>query len=147
MVGKTLLINHLTHWEIGMKKLQVLVLAGLMMGSASVAMAQDAQPQPQGQGGGNRGMNMMMQGITLSAEQQVKMDSIAAKYSRERQAIVADQTIEGPAKRGKVMELMGKQREEIKAILTPEQVTVYEKNIADMQSRMQQGGGQRPPQR
>jgi Spy/CpxP family protein refolding chaperone len=131
-----------------MKKLQVLVLAGLMMGSASVAMAQNPQPQGQGQGGGpNRGMAMMMQGITLTAEQQVKMDSIAAKYQTERQAIVADQTIEGPAKRGKVMELMGKQREEIKAILTAEQKTVYEKNMADMQSRMQQGGGQRPPQR
>ncbi|HET9453186.1 MAG TPA: hypothetical protein VFO66_02785 [Gemmatimonadaceae bacterium] len=136
-----------------MKKLQVLVVAALVVGSASIATAQDPQPQPQGQGqgpggramGGNRGMGMMMQGITLSAEQQVKMDSIAAKTQRERQAVIADQSIEGPAKRGKIMELMTKQQEEIKAILTPEQKTVYEKNIADMQARMQQGGGQRPP--
>jgi Spy/CpxP family protein refolding chaperone len=130
-----------------MKKLQVLVLAGLMMGSASVAVAQDAQPQPQGQGGGNRRVSPTMQGITLNAEQQVKMDSIATKYSALRQAIVADQTIEGPAKRTKVRELLGTMQEEIKCILTTEQKTVYEKNIADMESRMQQGGGQRPPAR
>ncbi len=131
-----------------MKKLQVLVLAGLMMGSASVASAQDAQPQAQGQGqGGTRRVSPTMQGITLNAEQQVKMDSIAAKYSGLRQAIVADQTIEGPAKRTKVRELLGPMQEEIKCILPAEQKTVYEKNIADRVARMQQGGGPRPPQR
>ena len=139
-----------------MKKLQVLVLAALVMGSASVAAAQEPQPQGQGQGqgqramAGNRGQGMLMQGITLSAEQQVKMDSIGAKYSRERQAIVADTAL-GAARREKVRELMGKQQEEIKAILTAEQVTVFEKNVAEMQARMQQmqggGGGQRPPAR
>jgi hypothetical protein len=147
MDGKTLPLNHLTHTENAMKKLQVLVLAGVLMGSASVAMAQDAQPQAQPQARAVRGPSMLLNGITLTAEQQVKMDSVGAKYSTLRQAIVADQTIEGPAKRAKVMELMGKQQEEIKCFLTAEQKTVYEKNIADMQARMQQGGGQRPPQR
>jgi Spy/CpxP family protein refolding chaperone len=128
-----------------MKKLHVLVLAALVMGSATVASAQDAQPQGRGPGGAGRGGNMLMSGITLSAEQQVKMDSLGAKYSTLRQAIMADQTIEGPAKRTKMMELMGKQREEIKCILTAEQNVVYEKNIAEMEARMQQGGGQRPP--
>lgn len=131
-----------------MKKLQVLVVAALLVGSASIATAQDPQPQGQGQGrgmGGNRGMAMMMQGITLTAEQQVKMDSITAKAQRDRQAIMADQSIEGPARRTKIMEMMTKQQDEIKAILTAEQKTVFEKNVADMQARMQQGGGQRPP--
>ena len=131
-----------------MNKLRVLVLAGLVMGSASVAAAQDAQPQPHPQGEGRaRRPSPTMQGITLSADQQVKFDSIAAKYSTLRQAITSDQSIEGPAKRAKVMELMGTMQDEIKCILTSEQKTVYEKNIADMQTRMQQGGGQRPPQR
>ena len=133
-----------------MKKLQVLVVATLLVGSASIATAQDPQPQGQGQGQGGptrvRGMGMLMQGITLTAEQQVKMDTIAARTQVQRQAVISDQSIEGPAKRAKIMELMNKQQEEIKAILTPEQKTVYEKNIADMQARMQQqGGGQRPP--
>ena len=145
MVVKTLVLNNLTHKENGMKKLHVLVLAGLMMGSASVATAQEAQAQ--GQSRGNRGGGMLMQGITLTVEQQAAMDSIAAKYETQRRAIVADQTIEGPAKRTKVRELMDKQQEEIKCILTAEQKTVFEKNVADMQARMQQRAAQRPPQR
>lgn len=131
-----------------MKKLQMFAVAALLAGSASIAAAQDPQPQPQGQGRGmgvNRGMAMMMQGITLSAEQQVKVDSITARTQAQRQAMMADQSLEGPARRTKMMEIMTKQQEEIKAILTPEQKTVFEKNLAEMQARMQQGGGQRPP--
>lgn len=135
-----------------MKKLQVLVVAALLVGSASIATAQDPQPQPQGQGqgqaqgrAGNRGMAMLLQGITLTPEQQVQMDSINARTQAQRQAYMADQTLEGPARREKMMEMMNKQREEIKAVLTAEQKTVFEKNVADMQARMQQGGGQRPP--
>lgn len=142
---------HLTNKEKPMKKLQMLVLAGLMISSASLAVAQDPQPQGQGQGrgmGGNRGMAMLMQGITLTAEQQVQVDSIAAKYQAQRQALMADQTLDQDARRAKGRELMGKQQEEIKAVLTPEQKAVFEKNVADMQARMQQGGGgQRPPRR
>lgn len=141
-----------------MKKLQVLVVAALLVGSASIATAQDPQPQPQpqpqgqGQGqapgrAGNRGMAMLLQGITLTAEQQVQMDSINARTQAQRQAYMADQTLEGPARREKMMEMMNKQREEIKAVLTAEQKTVFEKNVAEMRARMQQQGGQRPPQR
>lgn len=133
-----------------MKKLQVLVVASLLVGSASIATAQDPQPQPQGQGqaqgrAGNRGMAMLLQGITLTAEQQVKMDSINARTQAQRQAYMADQSLDGPARREKMMEMMNKQREEIKAVLTAEQKTVFEKNVAEMQARMQQQGGQRPP--
>jgi len=131
-----------------MRKLQTLVLAVAMMGSASVAAAQEPQPQGQGRGmGGNRGMAMMMQGITLSAEQQAQVDSVAAKYQAKRQALMSDQGTDQDARRARGRELMMKQQEEIKTILTPEQKTVFEKNMADMQSRMQQGGGQRPPAR
>lgn len=132
-----------------MKKLQVLVVAALLVGSASIATAQDPQPQPQGQGrgmAGNRGM-AMMEGITLTAEQVAKMDSIMAKAQRERQAMMADQSMDQDARRAKAREMMMKQQEEIKAILTAEQKTVFEKNVAEMRARMQQQGGQRPPQR
>ena len=134
-----------------MRKLQVLVLAALVMGSASVAAAQEPQPQGQGRGmGGTRamGMGMLMQGITLSAEQQVKMDSIAAKYQTQRQAIVADTAL-GAGRREKMREMMGRQQVEIRGILTAEQVAVFDRNLTEMQERMQrrQGGGQRPPAR
>lgn len=132
-----------------MKKLQALMVAALLAGGASSAIAQDPQPQPQGAGRemARGGMQALMQGITLTSDQQAKIDSITRKYSAQRQEIVQDQSIEGPAKRPKIRELMMKQQDEIKAVLTAEQRTVYEKNVADMQARMQQGGGQRPPQR
>lgn len=132
-----------------MKKLRVFVAAALLVGGASIATAQDPQPQPQGQGrgmGGPRGMAMMMmQGITLTAEQQVQVDSIAVKAQRERQALMGDQSMDQDTRRAKMREMMAKQQDEIRAILTAEQKTVFEKNVAEMQARMQQGGGQRPP--
>jgi periplasmic protein CpxP/Spy len=125
-----------------MRKLQFVLAAAMMIGSATVASAQDAQPQG-GQRPGGRGISMLMQGITLTADQQTKVDSIAKKYQAEREALAS---LDQDARRAKGRELMTKQSDEVKAILTDEQKKVFEKNQADMQARMQQGGG-RPPQR
>ena len=133
-----------------MKKVQVIAAAALLAIGSTVAVAQDPQPQGQRQGGGPGGQNMtamMMQGITLSAEQQAKVDSITKKGMADMQALRADQSMEQDARRAKMREMRQKQNEDIKAILTDEQKKVYEKNMADMQARMQERGGQRPPQR
>ena len=126
-----------------MRKLQVVALAAMLVGGSSVAVAQDAQPQ----GRGNRPnmMAMMMQGITLTAEQQVKVDSITKKFDDARTALRADQTLDRDARMTKSREMQTKMSEEVKALLTDDQKKVFDKNQADMQSRMQQGGG-RPPQ-
>ena len=58
-------------------------------------------------------------------------------------AVRADQTLDQQGRRAKMQENRTKQTDELKAILTAEQKTVFEKNMADMQSRMQGG---RPPQ-
>ena len=128
-----------------MRKLQLVFAAAMLVAGSAVATAQDPQPQGQRQGGG-RGMGMLMQGITLTPEQQTKVDSINAKYATERRAIMQDEGLDQDARRAKGRELMGKQRDEIKAVLTDEQKKVFDKNVEDMQARMQQGGG-RPPQR
>jgi Spy/CpxP family protein refolding chaperone len=114
-----------------MRKLQAVLVAALLMGISTTAIAQDPQPQGQRQGGG-RGNQMaaLMQGITLTAA---------------RRELMNEQDQE--ARRTKGREMMGKQQEEVKAVLTDEQKKVFEKNVADMQARMQQGGGGRPPQR
>ena len=126
-----------------MKKLQLVLVAAMLMGGTAVASAQDAQPQGQRQGGPNM-MAALMQGITLTAEQQAKADSVVKKYADQRAAIRADQTLDQDGRRAKSRELMGKQQEELKALLTDDQKKVFEKNVADMQARMQGGG--RPPQ-
>lgn len=128
-----------------MRKLQLVLVAAMLVGSSAVATAQDPQPQGQRQGGG-RQMTMLMEGITLSADQQARVDSISAKYGAQRRALMQDESLDQDARRSKSRELMGKQREEIKALLTDEQKKVFDKNVEDMQARMQQGGG-RPPRR
>ncbi|HYC52450.1 MAG TPA: Spy/CpxP family protein refolding chaperone [Gemmatimonadaceae bacterium] len=131
-----------------MRKLQAVLVAAMLMGISTTAIAQDPQPQG-GQRGGGRGNQtaMLMQGITLTAEQQTKIDSITAKFGAARRELMQDQSMDQDARRAKGREMMGKQQEELKAVLTDEQKRVFEKNVADMQARMQQGGGGRPPQR
>jgi protein CpxP len=130
-----------------MRKLQAVLVAAMLMGISTTAIAQDPQPQGGQRQGGGRGnqMAMLMQGITLTADQQTKIDSIGAKYTAARRELMNEQDQE--ARRAKGREMMGKQQEEVKALLTDEQKKVFEKNVADMQARMQQGGGGRPPQR
>src|SRR4051812_25235380 len=98
-----------------MKKLQVMLVAAVLMGSGSVAMAQDAQSSavPRGGGRGNM-MAALMQGITLTADQQVKVDSITKKYRDQRQALMAElQSADQDTRRAKMREVMGKQSAEI----------------------------------
>ncbi len=126
-----------------MKKLHLVLAAALLMAGTSVAVAQD-QPRAGGPGHGNM-MGMLLQGITLTPEQKVKVDSINAKYGEQRRAMMQDQSVDQDTRRAKGRELMTKQSDEIKALLNDEQKKVFEKNVADMEARRQQMGGQRPP--
>jgi Spy/CpxP family protein refolding chaperone len=127
-----------------MRKLQLVLVAALVVGASAVATAQDPQPQGQRQGGRGMGMGMLMQGITLTAEQQAKVDSINARYMTVRRAIMQADSLDQDTRRAKGRELMGKQRDEIKALLTDEQKKVFDRNVEEMQARMQQGGGRLP---
>ncbi len=131
-----------------------LVLAGalLAIGSATAVQAQSS-PAPQAQGGarGGRGrmMQMLMQGITLTADQQKQYDSIVAKYQGQMQAAMSDANGDRDAARAKMRDLMGKESDEIKAILTGDQRKTFDKNVADMEARRRsmQGGGNPPGSR
>ena len=129
-----------------MRKLQLVFVAAMLAGSSALATAQDPQPQGQRRGGG-RGLAMLMQGITLTAEQQAKVDSINARYGEQRRVLMQDQSLDQDSRRTRGRELLGKQRDEVKAVLTDDQKKVFDKNVEDMQARMERGGGQRPPQR
>lgn len=123
--------------------------------AAAPAFAQaPASPAPaqQGQGGG-RGGNMMaamMAGITLSPAQQAKADSIVAKYQPQQMALRTEMQNGGDRAEimKKMMDMRKNQTDELKAVLTADQKTVFEKNAADMEARRAAGGGQggqRPP--
>ena len=123
-----------------MKKLQLLAVAALVVIGSNAAFAQD------GRRGGGDPNAMLLQGITLSAEQQAKADSMGKNMMGEMQKMRADSTVDRETRMAKGREMRAKHMDALKAILTDEQKKVFEKNVADMQARMQQGGGQRPPQ-
>ena len=129
-----------------MRKLKLVLVAAMLAGTASVSSAQDAQQQAAPPQGRPNMMATLLQGITLTAEQQTKVDAIVKKFSDERQTLRQDQSLDQDARRAKGRELMMKQSDEIKGVLTDDQKKVFEKNLTDLQARMQQGGGQRPPQ-
>jgi Spy/CpxP family protein refolding chaperone len=123
-----------------MRKVQLAVAALVL--SSTMVLAQGGGGG--GGGGGGRGgaqmMERLMTGITLSAEQKVKVDSVVAKYQALNQAIPREDT----ERRAKMTANRTKQNDEIKAILTDDQKKVFDKNVADMAAAMQGGG--RPPQ-
>ena len=125
-----------------MRKLQFVTVAALLAASSTAAIAQGGGGCGGGRGqGGAQQMQRMMEGITLSAEQQTKVDSIAKMFGDQRAALRNDATMDQDARRTKNREIMTKQNDAIKAVLTDEQKKVFDKNMADMQAQMQ-----RPPE-
>ena len=121
-----------------MKKVRLAMMTLVMfLGITTVARAQEQQ------GGRNRpNMSaMLFKDITLTPAQQAKVDSIEAKYRDQMQALrtAGGDPQEMRQKRG---ELMGKQRDELKAVLTDDQKKVFDKNAEDMRQQMQ---NRRPP--
>ena len=135
-----------------MKVLRIAALGvALVVGSSVAARAQGAPPagggaMQQGGGRGNR-PNMQMKDITLSAEQQAKVDEINKKYAPEMQAI--RDAMQGGGDRAESMKKMGELRTkmapEVRAVLTAEQQAVYDKNSADMKAAAEARAKQAPP--
>jgi Spy/CpxP family protein refolding chaperone len=116
----------------------VALCIGLGLVSAVVAGAQS----PGGEGGGGAGfagrrMQRLLQGITLTADQQAKVDSITAKYSAQMPPFTPG-TRPDSATRAKMRTLFGNQDEEIRALLMPDQQKVWDQNVTEMRNRMQQ---------
>jgi len=116
-----------------------MMTAALFLGMSTVARAQE--PQQAGRGNRPNMSAMLFKDITLTPAQQAKRDSIETKYRDQMMAIRnggGDQQ-EMRLKRG---ELMQKQRDELKAILTDDQKKVFDKNAEDIRQQMQ---NRRPP--
>jgi len=110
-----------------------LTVAAALFAFPAVTYAQ----QDNGGGGGDRGGRMMaalFQGITLSDAQQHQVDSIRTAYRPQMQSAGQD--------RGARRDLMQKETADMRSVLTSDQQSAFDKNLADMRSRM--GGGGRP---
>ena len=114
--------------------------------SASTAPADGARDArgPGGRGAG-RGDQAMLRGITLSADQQQRIDSIRTSYRTQMEQLRGSG--DRDAMRAQMRPLMEKQQAEIRAVLTPDQQRQFDQNAAEMRSRMEQGGrpGGTPP--
>jgi Spy/CpxP family protein refolding chaperone len=131
-----------------MKAVRIAALgAALLIGSATVASAQAAGAQQQGERRGGR--NTQMNGIELTDAQKVQYEAIQKKYAPEMASIRNDMMNGGDRaelmKKG--MTLRENSAKEIRAILTPEQQVVFDKNMAEQKARMEERQKQGPPSR
>jgi Spy/CpxP family protein refolding chaperone len=116
--------------------------SALLLLATSVAAAQSPSRGPGGPGAGGFGqrrMQRLLQGITLTADQQTKVDSITARYRAQMPAFTPG-TPPDSATREQARQLLGNEDEEIRALLTPDEQKVWDTNVAAMRSRMMQRG-------
>ncbi|MGI8498361.1 MAG: hypothetical protein ACR2OG_12345 [Gemmatimonadaceae bacterium] len=138
-----------------MKAIRIAVV-GAAVGLAGASCARPQSPPPEqpvaatAQGdvaerggdarGRDRGGMMLFNGITLTDAQKAQIDSVRARYRAQMPARTPG-TPPDEATREKRRGLMKAQSDEIRALLTDDQKKIYDANLAEMQSRMQQ----RPP--
>ena len=116
-----------------MKGLRLVALIGaLVVMAAPAAYAQGGGGQGRGPG---RQMEMLMQGITLTDAQKVKVDSIAQADRAQMPAFTPGQPPDSAA-RAKRMEIMQQQTAAVRAVLTAEQQTTFDKNLETMRQNM-----------
>ena len=132
-----------------MKGIRTIALGlALLAGTATVAQAQEAQPQG-GQRRGGMGTAQLLEGITLTADQQTKVDSIQKAFAPKSQELRAE--MQNGGDRAELMKKMQavntEMRTAVKAVLTTEQQATFDKNVTAMEERrrqmMQNRGG--PP--
>jgi Spy/CpxP family protein refolding chaperone len=99
--------------------------------AAAPALAQGGPPPGIGQGGPGRRMQMLMQGITLTAQQQASVDSIVAAFRAQMPPFTPGQMPDS-ATMARRRELTDQQNAAIRAVLTPEQQAVFDRNLAAM---------------
>lgn len=106
----------------------------LLLGSVGVARAQAAPaaraPAPAA------AEHQQVAGLELSAEQKVKLEAITTKYARENRA-VGDLTATDPAAAMTlVLAIRERMLPEVRAVLTPGQRAIFDRNMAAMKTLM-----------
>jgi Spy/CpxP family protein refolding chaperone len=99
------------------------------------------QPPAGGGMGGGRNMNaMLFEGITLTADQQTKVDSIQGAYRTQMQAMGRPQQGDTTGM-GARLKLRADQNAAIRGVLTAEQQKTFDANLAKMPQGRGMGGG------
>ncbi len=123
------------------------------VGIASVASAQAQQggrADQQGAGKGGPGAareariaKRLFAGIELTEAQNAQVQKIMEKYNAETQTLMPNVAAgEKPAKpdeatRAKMMDISARSQVEYRAVLTPDQQKIFDKNVAEIKARME----------
>jgi Spy/CpxP family protein refolding chaperone len=123
-----------------MKARLAFLAVALVAATATSALAQNPA------GGGREGfaqrrMQALLNGITLTAEQQAKFDSIQTAFRAQMPAFTPGQAPD-PAAMQQRREMMARQDSTLRAVLTPEQQQVWDRNMEQARSMQR-----RPPGR
>jgi len=129
--------------------------AALVFSVTTIASAQGGGGQGRGAGRANQ-IARLMTDITVSADVQARIDTIAAKYQKQQREMMTAAGGGGggggmrldDAARTKMMELNAKRNAEVRALLTSEQQAQFDKNVAAAPvggRRGNGGGGGAPP--
>lgn len=138
-----------------------LVLA-LLLGFSTISLAQSpakgehaghgahgdsAKVRGQGRQGGPLGF--LLKGIDLTADQKAKLQALAPQHGMKRDSAGRGERLERPsreersANREQMREQMKDRREQmledVRSILTAEQLTVFERNLAEAKDRLGEG--------
>jgi len=89
-------------------------------------------------GGPGRRMEALFAGITLTADQQAKIDSIQKHY-REQMPSFTPGSPPDSATRERIRGLFRHEIDDFRGVLTPDQQPVFDKNVAAIRQR--RGGG------
>jgi Spy/CpxP family protein refolding chaperone len=110
------------------------------LGLALALSASAAVAQGPGQGGPGRRMQALMNGITLTAEQQARVDSIVAAFRAQMPPFTPGSPPDS-ATMARRRELIRQQDDAIRAVLTPEQQTVFDRNREQLPTMPRRPGG------
>ena len=121
-----------------------LITTALLALSATAAVAQYPGG---GMGGGRQGgpgmrMQALLNGITLTAQQQTSIDSIQDAYRPRIRALFTQGGPPDSASRASMAALRSSQDRDIRAVLTPDQQKIWDKNMAALPPM---GAGRRGP--
>ena len=118
-----------------MKAIRIVALGALLVvAGAMTARAQGGASQGQG---GRR--SDLLENMMLTESQKAKIEGIMRKYQPEAQAI-QDASAGGDRNeaRTRFLALRDKMQPEIRAVLTPDQQAIFDKNVAEQKARMEQ---------
>ena len=85
-----------------------------------------------GQRGPGRRMQMLFNGITLTTQQQAAVDSIENVYRPRMRALFTPGQRPDSAAMAQMTELRNNENKDLRALLTPEQQTIFDKNVQNM---------------